>query len=144
MSPDAETEAQLYNQLCFYTLAHGDPAFIHQDVVDAYAAQRADRQWKPIRVAFALIGLYLSVEKGFSGRQVQLVHMRIARRRRDWPVFTAPARRGEIGVVEVMAAPVGPARDEMIRQWCASVWLAWADSHAAVRTLLSESEARQA
>ena len=31
-----------YNELCCYTLTHGDPAFIHQHVVDAFAVQTAD------------------------------------------------------------------------------------------------------
>jgi hypothetical protein len=33
-------EKSAYDELCFYTLAHArqDPAFIHQHVVDAYAA----------------------------------------------------------------------------------------------------------
>lgn len=33
------SEPDAYNQLRCYTLVHGDPAFIHQHVVDAFAAQ---------------------------------------------------------------------------------------------------------
>jgi hypothetical protein len=33
------TNDELYNELAFYTLSHPDPAFLHQHVVDAYAAQ---------------------------------------------------------------------------------------------------------
>jgi hypothetical protein len=42
-----------YNELCCYTLSHGDPSFIHQHVVDAYAAQTADDRSKPIGLTFA-------------------------------------------------------------------------------------------
>jgi hypothetical protein len=37
-----QSEQDLYNELAFYTLALGDPAFIHQNIVDAFAAQHAD------------------------------------------------------------------------------------------------------
>ena len=30
-----------YHELCCYTLSHGHPSFIHQHVVDAFAAQDA-------------------------------------------------------------------------------------------------------
>jgi hypothetical protein len=35
-------EEDAYHELCAYTLQRGDAAFIHQHVVDAFAAQRAD------------------------------------------------------------------------------------------------------
>jgi hypothetical protein len=34
-------EQEQYNELAFYTLAHSDPGFIHQNAVDAFAAQTA-------------------------------------------------------------------------------------------------------
>jgi hypothetical protein len=81
------SEQDAYDELCCYTLAHGAPAFIHQHVVDAFAAQRADGGSKAIGVTFALVGLYLHVEKQFSGKQVQRVHMELARHKRQWPTF---------------------------------------------------------
>ena len=36
--PDPTSEEELFHELSFYTLAHPDPAFIHQHIVDAYAA----------------------------------------------------------------------------------------------------------
>jgi hypothetical protein len=56
------TDLDLFHELSFYTLSHGDPAFIHQNSVDAYTAQHADETTKPIAVVFALIGLYLHLE----------------------------------------------------------------------------------
>jgi Family of unknown function (DUF5946) len=124
MHPDDE----LYNQLAFYTLAHPDPAFIHQLVVDAYTAQHADENTKPIAVIFALIGLYLHLEKGYTGKQVQRAHMQLAKWPNHWPKLSLPNDHAEIGVQQVLAIEPGQARDAMIDRWCASVWTTWGDS----------------
>jgi hypothetical protein len=127
-----------YHELCYYTLAHGGGTFIHQHAVDAFAAQDATEQDKPIRLTFALVGLYLHVERGFSGRQVQHAHMALGRRRRAWPVFPLPSDRGRITAADVLAVPAGPGRDEMIHRWCACVWGEFRESRQAVEDLLKE------
>jgi hypothetical protein len=131
-------EQEKFHELCFYTLAHRDPKFIHQHVVDAFAAQRADPDDKPIKVAFALIGLYLHLEQGYSGRQVQLAHMRLAKHRKQWPAFTPPSQRGAVTVADVLVAPPGCERDDAIERWCASVWEAWQGVRDAVCELLKD------
>jgi hypothetical protein len=130
------SEEELFHQLSSYTLAHGDPAFIHQHAVDAYAAQRADENTKPIKVAFALFGLYLHLEEGYSGRAVQKAHMRLAKQRKQWPSFPLPAERGSVTVADVVAVQPGPERDAAIERWCKSVWEAWSGSREQVRELL--------
>ena len=80
------------NELSYYTLAHGDRAFIHQHVVDAYAAQHVRPSPSTIGPAFALAGLYLASEQRYSGRQVQQTHMRMARASKQWPRFDPPPR----------------------------------------------------
>jgi hypothetical protein len=132
------SEQDVYNELCGYTLTRGDATFIHQHVVDVWAAQRATPESKPIGVAFALAGLYLHVEKGLSGRQVQLAHMKMARQKRTWPAFALPQDRGAVTAVDVMAAPEGIERDKAIDDWCASVWSAFAVNRGAVVALLRE------
>jgi hypothetical protein len=132
------SELQAYEELQCDTLARGDRAFVHQHVVDAWAAQHADSNTKPIGLAFALVGLYLHVERGFSGRQVQRVHMVLSRRGRSWPSFPLPGERGAVTAVEVMAAPDGADRDGAIDAWCASVWAAFGESHRAVAELLEQ------
>ena len=129
-------EQEAYDELQCYTLGHSGPAFIHQHVVDAWAAQHADEQTKPIGLTFALIGLYLHVERGFSGRQVQRVHMKLAQCERTWPSFPLPRERGSVTATQVMAAQAGPERDKAIDSWCASVWDAFRDIHWAVAELL--------
>ncbi len=134
--PVAASERQAYDELQCYTLGHGGRGFIHQHVVDAWAAQHADEQTKPIGLAFALIGLYLHVERRFSGRQVQQVHMRLGQCKRTWPSFPLPRERGSVTAVQVIAAQAGPERDKAIDSWCSSVWDAFRDSHRAVAELL--------
>jgi hypothetical protein len=60
-------EQEKYYELSYYTLAHDDPRFIHQHIVDAFAAQTANQDTNPIKVAFALIGLYLYLERDYTG-----------------------------------------------------------------------------
>jgi hypothetical protein len=130
------SDEDVYHELCAYTLQRGDATFIHQHVVDAYGAQRATERSKPIGVAFALAGLYLHVERGCTGREVQQAHMRLAREKRSWPTFALPGQRGTVTVSDVMAAPPGPVRDAAIDTWCASVWTAFADHRDAVLAML--------
>jgi hypothetical protein len=66
------TDDEAYQELAAYTLGLHDAAFIHQHIVDAYAVHVAMPTDKPIRIAQALVGLYLHVEHGLTGRQVQL------------------------------------------------------------------------
>jgi hypothetical protein len=131
-----QDDESAYNELCAYTLAHADPAFIHQHVVDVWAAHTARPDSKPIGVAFALAGLYLHLEKGFSGRQVQRAHMQMARRKQVWPVFALPADRGAVTARDVMARAAGEERDQAIEAWCQAVWQAYAAERDAVIAFL--------
>jgi hypothetical protein len=133
--PEA-SEREAYEGLQFYTLAHGDSTFVHQYVVDAWTAQHADEHTKPIALTFALVGLHLHVDRHFTGRQVQRIHMALARRKHPWPAFTLPAERGTVRAPEVLAAPPGPERDRAIDAWCTSVWGAFGENRNAVLELL--------
>lgn len=134
------TEEEAYHEVTAYTLAHGDPAFIHQYVVDAYGAQHAIGTGKPVRLAFALIGLLLHVDRGFDGREVQRVHKQLGDRTHSWPALPVPPadRRGAMTATHVLAASEGAARDEAIEAWCRSVWSAYEASKPAVEALLRE------
>ena len=96
--------------------------------MDAFAAQHAEESTKPITIVFALIGLYLHVEKGFTGKQVQRAHMQLAKYRRQWFMSALPLDRGAIRIQDVLAVAPGPARDAMIRKWCESAWQPWSAS----------------
>jgi hypothetical protein len=133
----SEKEQRAFHELTAWTLSLRDAEFVHQQVVDAWGAQHATEKSRPISVAFALIGLYLHLEKGFTGREVQSAHMRLAQPhgrgpgRKEWPSFKFPKERGRITAIDVMGAPQ-EGRAEIIDLWCQSVWEAWKDSHAAI------------
>lgn len=131
-----KSEQEKYDELYCYALNHSDPPFILQYVVDAHAAQCADENTKPIKLAFALIGLYLHIEKNYSGKDVQKAHMQLAKRRRQWPTFTQPKKRGSITVSDVIRISPGRSRDLMIQKWCTSVWEAYNESHKQVIDLV--------
>lgn len=132
-----KTQQEMYDELSYYTLAHVDPSFIHQHIVDAFAAQTADTQTKSIKITFALIGLYLYLEKHFTGKQVQLIHMQLGRKKQTWPTFELPKERGSITVSDVLNTSPGEQRDTMIKKWCESVWQAYTNSHQKVATIIS-------
>lgn len=129
------TDQEIYDELSLYTLQHKDPSFIHQNIVDAYAAQHADELTKPLKLSFALLGLFLYLERGYTGKEVQLAHMEMAKEKKQWPVFVLPEQHGDITVADVLRAEPGTARDAMIHAWCESVWNAWRKNHDAVKQL---------
>ena len=79
-------EQEQYNELAYYTLSHNDSRFIHQHIVDAFTAQTANESTKPIALFFSLAGLYLFLEKNYSGRQVQLANMEMAKGKRSFQI----------------------------------------------------------
>ena len=125
-----------YDEVYAYTM--GRPRFILQHVVDAFAVQAASNTTKPIGVVFGLVGLYLHVERQFSGHQVQMAHMELGRRKREWPGVFLPEDRGEMTVADVLAAPAGPERDTAIADWCRAVWIAFGANRQTVIGLLRE------
>ena len=129
-------EEEAYHEVSAYTLTRGDSTFIHQHVVDAWAAQHAHADSKAIAVFFALVGLYLHVERGRTGREVQQAHMALARLPEAWPVGALPRTRGAMTALEVLATPEGPARDAQISRWAESVWTAFSGNRESVEALL--------
>ena len=131
-----KSEDDAFYELSCYTTALADPQFIHQYVVDAFAAQYANETTKPITLTFALVGLYLHIEKNFTGKEVQKAHMQLAKHKKLWPKFKLPQYRGNISVYDVIAVPEGPKRDGAINKWCASVWDAYKENHYQVVSLV--------
>jgi Family of unknown function (DUF5946) len=121
-----------------YTLTHGGAEFIHQHLVDAWAAQHAVPTKSNVALAFSLIGLYLAVEKGFTGRQVQLAHMQLGKAKRIWPWFDPPQEQPVVTILDVARAVAGPDRDAAIKQWAAAVWGTWSHTHDWTRQICAE------
>jgi hypothetical protein len=97
-----------------YVYAMGRPGFLLQHVVDAIAAQTADGNSKPISIVFSLAGLYLYVEKDFSGFQVQKVHTLLAMRKRLWPQVLLPAERAVASSTCLRPTPAGSATKQFM------------------------------
>jgi len=125
-----------YEQLYVYSATRGRETFILQLVVDAYGAQIATNETKPIALVFALVGLFLHVEKGFTGLQVQRVHMQLGRKKHQWPAIILPTHRGDITALEMLNVSEGPERDAAISEWCHSVWQAYRDNRSTIIDLL--------
>ena len=126
----------LVHDLFGYTLLLDDgDHFLHQLAVDAYRAQHAARPSKPMAVAFALVGLHLTLDCGLLGKQVQEAHAEMARRSRQWPVLAPPVSPGSLTVRQVLEVPIGEARRQRVVEWAAGVWQSWEASHATVAHL---------
>jgi Family of unknown function (DUF5946) len=136
MSADQEA----FQELCFYTLSHVGDEFLHQHAVDAFAVQTATTASKPISLIFGLAGLFLLIEKGMTGWEVQRFHMKMARYKRPWPEIPLPDARGALTVHDVLRVEPGPERDTCIMEWCRSVWMAYADGQDRIRDLVSGME----
>ena len=107
-------------------------------MVDAFAVQTATTAGKPIAVVFGLVGLYLHLEKQFSGHEVQQAHIGLSRRKREWPAIRLPHDRGSMTAQDVLAAPAGLERDGAIDDWCRSVWTAFGENRQIIIALLRE------
>ena len=126
----------LYDELSAFTLSLGDKDFIHQTVADAYAAQHVKPDMKPITVAFALIGLYLAFERGYTGRQVQKAHMELGKIRRAWPHFVLPVKKSPVTVFDVLQGLTAENYREKINNWGESVWMVWVPEHKNIADLV--------
>ena len=127
-----------FNELSFYTLSHQDSSFIHQHIVDAHGAQTADEETKSIKIVFSLAGLYLYLERDFSGKQIQQFHLKMSENKKQWPKIVLPENRGEIDVSDVLAVLPGQERDKMIRKWCETVWDSYKDNRSVVVDLVEQ------
>ena len=125
-----------YDELYAYTM--GRPGFILQHVVDAHGAQSATSGVDSIRLVFSLAGLYLHLEKGFNGTQVQNAHRVMGRTKRVWPTIALPENRGAMTPAHVLERAPGRDRDDAVDDWCRSVWDAFASSRPAILALLQE------
>lgn len=121
-----------FHQLSYYTLSHQGKDFIHQHVVDAITSQCATETTKPITLFFALAGLYLFLEKNYTGKQVQNAHVQKSNKTKNFPSFHLPAFRGGITVTDVLNCEPDIERDNQIKKWCAAVWNAYKDEREKV------------
>lgn len=111
--------------------------FYQQHYEDAYNAEFAGSDTKPITLAFALVGLCLAVECGLDGRGVQQAHAVLARRKDALPILDPGHADVTFGLRDVAAEPTA----DSIHAWCTSVWAAFADQHDVVRNFVTAGSA---
>lgn len=121
-----------YHALTARTLALGDPGFVHQHAVDAWTAQHVGDSTPLVGTFFALAGLYLALERGLDGRQVQQAHVAMTHGVKAWPAFRPPSPPGTVTVLLPLS---GGDLTEALRIWMADVWDVWAHEHDRVRVL---------
>lgn len=121
----------LFNQLADRTFAFQHPDFHHQLSVDAYGAQHADGVSRNIITAYALIGLYLALEKNYTGRQVQHVHSIIPKQ--SWEKLEPPATTGTLTVQDVLKATTEEELYAAMKKWAQAVWDSWSAHHAFIK-----------
>ncbi len=118
--PDYERIAPLLD-------AHGwDAGFFQQHYRDAWVAEFAGSETGVAALAMALAGLFLTVERRFDGRGVQLAHGRL---RGHVPKFTTDHEPIDFRLVDLAATPTPDA----FSHWLSAVWTAYRAQHSDVR-----------
>ena len=128
-----------YLELSAYNVERARWDFIHQQAVDAYAAQHSGPPAKPISAWFALVGLHLALDQERTGRQVQHAHMRLGRHKQAWPPLRPPADLRCMTAGEVLRHSPGDDRDAATLWWAGDVWSRWADSHHVIAEFCSDT-----
>jgi hypothetical protein len=126
---------QKYNELSLYTLSKQDLNFIHQHAVDTYSAQHAGTRMKEITIVFSLIGLYYAIEHGYTGKQVQRVHILLSKQKHKWPSLQLPSKSYTLTVHDVLKEELGENRDTMLQKWMRDVWQCWDHHHNWIRDI---------
>jgi hypothetical protein len=128
---------ELYNEIAYYTLSLQDNYFIHQLLVDTFASQHSNIYTKPIKITFALIGLYLVNERNYTGKQVQQAHIDLANKNKSWPHFQTSSEQNWITIQDVIKVPDNQ-KQEMIKKWCKSAWEVWKPEESRLAEIASK------
>jgi hypothetical protein len=105
--------------------------FVHQVALDAYQAQHCPRGARRTLV-FSLAGLYLVVEKGRTGRQVQQVHQALAGMGHALPAVEPVDARGAGTAADVLTQIPCDGLVAAVNDWASQVWQAYAADHSTI------------
>lgn len=106
---------------------------LHQLTVDTYAAQHPGPSVPPIAIPFALIGLHLALDEGWSGAAVRAAHGWLAQRADAWPAFTPPSSFGPLTADRIAQATRPEIHARLVEAWANGTWAAWRPAHERVR-----------
>jgi hypothetical protein len=127
---------QVYGEVVSYGALHAvQLGRWHQTCVDAFTAQHVGPKTAPLTVAFALNGLYLVLERGFSGIQVREAHGYLTNTVDSWERRSLPRSVGSMTAFDVALAADPADHAVLVERWGRSVWDAWAHVHEAVAEL---------
>jgi hypothetical protein len=104
--------------------------------VDAYAVQHPGRPGSSSTpsVWIHLAAMHLVLERGWSADRLISIRRVVADGNDGWPWLTPPAWMGGIGAIDVTSATATDVA-KVVRNWVEAAYAAWADHHAAIRTL---------
>lgn len=110
------------------TLIAGSGDFIHQVALDAYVAQHCPGDARRALV-YSLAGLYLVVEQGRTGRQVQQVHQALAMTRHPLLAMEPVDAHAAGTAADVLLQISHDGLVASVNGWAARVWHAYAAHH---------------
>lgn len=129
-----------YLELAAYNAERARWDVLHQQAVDAYAAQHPGPPAKPISVWFALVGLHLALDRGRTGRQLQQAHMQLGRHKQVWPPLRPPVDLRCTTAGDLIRHLPGDDRGAATLRWADDVWSRWADSHHLIAELCTDRD----
>jgi hypothetical protein len=119
---------------------YSDAAYfgVHRLTVDAYAVQHPGQPSPQSvqSVAIHLISLCLSFEHGLPAGEASAAMQQAAKTKAAFRWLAPPGERGRITVIDVHRAGSAAEHAEIVQAWAKSVWSAWSEHHATIRTWL--------
>ncbi len=129
----------LYGEVLGYEHEHlAELGGWHQLLVDTYGAQHVGPRSPAITGAFGLIGLYLTLERGWTGLRVRAAHQALAARYRDWPLLGRPPEAASMTVQDLAFAGTPAEYVEVLHDWAGTVWASWRREHPRIAELVRE------
>ncbi len=118
-----------YGRLTSFIAEHPEELAVwQQTAVDAFTLQHLRDSMPAIKQAFALNGLFMVFELGFTGLQARAAHGHLAETVRTWPTYERRDDVGDMTASDVSISSVDHCADDMA-SWGRTVWDAWGDVH---------------
>jgi len=124
-----------YAELLGRQVSNASLARAHMLSADIYPAQHpgVPGRQSSQSVWVHLVGLCLMLEYGFDGVASALAKARLAAPDATFDWLEPPVSRGEMTVLDILAAETADEQIAAVQRWARTVWAAWAPHHAAIR-----------
>ena len=104
------TKKELYYQLVLENEYTQD--FDHQYLVDIFCCETYAPETKPISIAFALVGLYLFLEKDFSWKLIQNFHKHLSKQNIILPQISIHIKNPEFLIEDMIKLPINERKQK--------------------------------